>query len=166
MDPQVRRTLLHVARRLDGADVVFSLGGSGLLWALGLADEVGDLDVMLPAEGESAALAALASGPVSVDRDGTELWATAWFATIELGGVDVDLLGGMALRHAGGVARLDHRPYGWVDVDGHPVPYADPAGWWVVYRAYKPAKAALLEEVVGPRRRAQRRDELGLPHDW
>ena len=166
MDAQVRRALVTVARRLEGAEVTFSLGGSGLLWALGLAEDVGDLDVMLPADGEAAALAALASGPVDVDRDGTDLWATAWFATIVIAGVDVDLLGGMALRHPGGVARLDHHPHGWAEVDGHPVPYADPAGWWVIYRAYKPAKAALLEEVVDPSRRTEALAELGLPHDW
>ncbi len=166
MDAQVRQALVAVAGRLDDAEVTFSLGGSGLLWALGLAEEVGDLDVMLPADAEATALAALATGPVDVDRDGTDLWATAWFATIVVRGVEVDLLGGMALRHPDGVAHLDHHPHGWVEVDGYAVPYADPAVWWVIYRAYKPGKALLLEEVVGPRRRAALRADLGLPHDW
>lgn len=166
MDGRVGAVCAEVVGRLRRAGVPCALGGSGLLWAWGLSAQVGDLDLMVPASHETATLAALDATDVAVDRAGTDLWATAWFATVTLDSVAVDLLGGLALRHPGGVAVLPADPVGSVQVAGVDVPLADPAGWWVLYRAYKPAKATLLETIVPRQRRRALLDELGLPPSW
>lgn len=162
MRPQVRDALRRVAARLDAHGIEFALGGSGLLWALGLTDEVRDLDLVLEEADEQRLLAATDDWRVAHTREGTPLWASAWLCRLEVGGVDVDAIGGMAFRHAGGVARLPLETSGAVDLDGVTVPCAEPALWWAVYRAYKPEKARLLERVVDADARADVVARLGL----
>ena len=166
MNDDVASALRQVAVRLGAAGVRFALGGSGLLWALGLDATVRDIDLQVD-EGDEARLATAAgSWLVEISREGTELWASPWFARLSVGGVDVDAIGGMAFRHTGGVARLPLRASGHVELGIVRVPCADPALWWAVYRAYKPEKATLLEAVVDAAARRRVRDELGLPPDW
>lgn len=163
MRPSVRRALRTVAARLSAHEVPFALGGSGLLWALGLASEVRDVDLMLEPADERRMLDATADWRVRHTREGTELWASDWFSQLEVDGVAVDAIGGMAFRHTAGVARLPLRAAGTIDVDGVSVPYADPALWWAVYRVYKPDRARLLERVLDPDETAAVAAELGLP---
>ncbi len=162
MHASTRAALRAVSLRLTRHRIDFALGGSGLLWALGLADEVRDLDLMCDADDERRFLAATEDWLRAHTHAGTDLWASAWFAQLDVCGVDVDAIGGMAFRHPGGVARVPVRISGHVDVDGASVPYADPALWWAVYAAYKPEKAALLEQVVDAPQRSAVASELGL----
>lgn len=166
MRDDVRAALATVGRRLDAAGVPFLLGGSGLLWALGLTEEVRDLDLQLDASDEHRLVAAAGPWLVTVTRETDDLWASPWLARLAVGRVDVDAIGGMAFRHAGGVARLPQRRGGTVEVDGVTIAYADPALWWAVYRAYKPHKAALLEAVTDDAARLRARHELALPPGW
>lgn len=162
MNDDVRGALATVARRLHACGLPFTLGGSGLLWALALVDEVADIDLVLPAEQEPTLLAATEQWRTSHSREGTSLWASAWLTNLEIQGVAVDCIGGMAFRHPDGVARLPVRAAGVVTIDDVEVPYADPALWWAVYRVYKPDKAVLLERVVDARARRAVCAELGL----
>jgi hypothetical protein len=162
VNSDVRSALRAVAARLRAHDIDFLLGGSGLLWALGLTDEVRDVDLMAAASDEDALLEATSPWRRTHTRSGTELWASVWFSELEVAGVPVDVIGGMAFRHPGGVAALPLRAGGSVEVDGVEVPYADPALWWAVYRAYKPEKAALLEGVVPAEQLDAVAAELGL----
>ena len=60
-----------------------------------------------------------------------------WKATLDVDGVEVEGLGGLAI--AGG--RLPFRGEG----EWHGIPLAAPEVWYEVYRVYNPAKAALLK---------------------
>ena len=162
MDARVRGALVAVTRRLSDQGVPFALGGSGLLWAHGLTDTVRDLDLVTEADAEGPLRQAVAEWVVDVSYEGTELWASRWIARLDLDGVEVDAIGGMALRHPGGVAEVPARAATRVTVDQVTVPVADPAMWWAVYRRYKPAKASLLERIVDAEARERVLAELGL----
>lgn len=164
MNTDVRAAVAAVAGRLGERGVRCLLGGSGMLWAVGLADTVRDVDLMVDADDRDAFAAATSQWLVRCEDDepADGLWASRWFCELDVDGVAVDGIGSMALRHAGGVAVLPMRAGGSVEVEGVTVEYADPALWWVVYRAYKPEKARLLERLVGFDERLAVAAELGV----
>ena len=165
LDDRLATGLEAVARRLAGAGVPFLLGGGGLLHALGLVDDVGDLDLMVPADDRDRFCAATADWLERVTTAQTELWASAWYAQLRVEGVAVDAIGGMAFRAGGHVARLPFRSSGTRRFGSVDVALADPAPWWVVYSVYKPEKAALLEQVLSAEERRAALVELGFPGD-
>lgn len=162
MDARQQGALAKLARRLDAHGLAFVLGGSGLLSALGLTVEVADLDVLLPAESHDALRTAAGEWWRGSRHGGDGLWRSDWLASLEVDGVPVDAVGGFAFYFEERLVRLPLRSSAAIDVDGARIPLCDPALWWVVYTAYKPAKAALLEGVVTPSERAGARAELGL----
>jgi hypothetical protein len=143
-----------VAARLRAADVPFLLGGSGLLHALGLDVAVRDIDLMLRPEDRERFEAAAGDWLVEVTTEPGPVLTSAWKATLEVDGTEVEGLGGLGF--AGG-PRLPFRSGG----EWRGVPLAAPEIWWAAYRAYKPDRAALLESVVPLRAREQILAELG-----
>jgi|SRR5829696_1779514 len=131
-----------VAQRLHEAGVPFLLGGSALLDALGLEVEVGDVDLMLRPEDRERFEAACGPWLVAVTTEQGPVLTSAWKATLEIDGVEVDGLGGLGFTGGPAVPfrAAGSRRYGAADV-----PLCDPAVWLELYRAYKPEKAALLE---------------------
>jgi hypothetical protein len=70
---------------------------------------------------------------------------SAWKATLDVDGVELEGLGGLAMAHEGRTVELPFRGSGrWA----HGVELADPEIWWLVYRAYRPERAALLEPLL------------------
>jgi hypothetical protein len=143
-----------VAERLRAADVEFLLGGSGLLFALGLEVPVRDIDLMLREEDRSRFEEAVHEWLVSVSTDPGPVLTSAWKATLDVDGCEVEGLGGLGF--AGG-ARLPFRRGG----EWRGVPLAAPEIWWAAYRAYKPDRAALLEPLVPVAARERVLRELG-----
>lgn len=142
MRAPLEAALESVALRLHAAGVPFLLGGSALLDALGLDVEVGDVDLMLRPEDRGRFAAACADWLAGVTTEPGEILTSAWKATLDVDGTEVEGLGGLGITggppapfRAGGV-----RTYGAAKV-----PLCDPAVWVGLYRAYKPEKAALLE---------------------
>jgi hypothetical protein len=143
-----------VAERLRAHDVPFLLGGSGLLHALGIDVPVRDLDLMLRAEDRERFEAAAGDWLVSTTTEPGTVLTSAWKATLDVSGVEVEGLGGLGF--AGG-PQLPFRAGGtW-----HGVPLAAPEIWWAAYRAYKPDRAALLEPFVPLDARERMIKELG-----
>jgi hypothetical protein len=142
MREPLEAALEAVALRLAEHDVPFLLGGSALLDALGLDVEVRDVDLMLRPEDRGAFEAACEEWLRDVTTDPGPVLTSAWKATLDVGGVEVEGLGGLGVtggppapfRSAGS------RRYGEAEV-----PLCDPAVWLELYRAYKPEKAAQLE---------------------
>jgi hypothetical protein len=131
-----------VALRLASHDVPFLLGGSALLDALGLDVEVRDVDLMLRPDDRAAFEAACGEWLVSVTTEPGEVLSSAWKATLDVDGVEVEGLGGLGITGGPPVPfrAAGSRRYGRAEV-----PLCDPAVWLELYRAYKPEKAALLE---------------------
>jgi SAM-dependent methyltransferase len=134
-----------VALRLGGAGIPFLLGGSALLRALGLDVPVRDVDLVLRPEDREAFEAAVGEWLVSVSTEPGKIMRSAWVAKLDVEGVEVEGLGGLAMA---GVGRLPFRGAGSVRVGEAEVPLHDPAVWWTVYRAYKPERAKLLEPLI------------------
>jgi len=142
MREPLEAALEAVAVRLAGDGIPFLLGGSALLDALGLDVEVRDVDLMLQPEDRASFEAACIGWLVGVTTEPGPVLTSAWKATLDVGGEEVEGLGGLGV--AGGPAApfraAGSRRYGAVDV-----PLCDPAVWLELYRAYKPEKARLLE---------------------
>lgn len=156
--------LRSLAVALDGTGLTWRLGGSALLAAMGLTEEVGDLDVTLPADTLEAVQRACAEWVIDVAvGDAPAPWCSAWLVRLDIAGTAVDLIGGFAVRGRAGPVAVPLDVGGHLEVDGVSVPLADPAVWWWVYRAYRPAKAALLAEVVPATRLAAIETRLGPP---
>jgi hypothetical protein len=160
---EVRRALLAVAARLDGAGVPFALGGSGLLCALGLADDVADLDLMLQPTSRDALREAAGAWWRGLDASASERFASAFRARLDVGGIEVDAIGGFSLRRGARIVRLPFRQETWWTLDGVGVPLAPVEQWWLIYRGHKPDKADLLEPRVSPARRAALLRDIGEP---
>ena len=159
MQPPLEAALEAVALRLSAARVPFLLGGSALLDALGLDVKVRDVDLMLRPQDRARFEAACAEWLVATTIEPGEVLTSDWKATLDVGGVEVEGLGGLGIR-AGAAAPFragGSRMYG-----AQPVQLCAPAVWWALYRAYKPEKAALLERLVPEADRGLILVELGF----
>jgi hypothetical protein len=142
MRAPLEAALEAVALRLHEAGVPFLLGGSALLDALGLEVEVRDVDLMLRPEDRARFEAACAPWLVAVTTEPGPVLTSAWKATLDVDGVEVEGLGGLGVR---GAAAAPFRGAGARRYGAADVPLCDPGVWVDLYRAYKPDKAALLE---------------------
>lgn len=160
----MRSALRSLAQALNQAEVQWRLGGSAMLTAIGLGVDVGDLDVTVPAHALEDVQNAC--GPwvrQLMIGHAPPPWCSDWLAKMQVSGVDVDVIGGMCVVGAGGNVRVPDDLGQVVDVDGVSVPLADPAVWWWIYRAYKPAKAEMLATVVTADQRREIERRLGPP---
>jgi hypothetical protein len=145
---------LHaVASRLD---VPVLLGGSGLLHALGLDVRVGDID-LVARPGDRAAVEALPWWQATTTEP-TPLMRSAWKAALDVDGVAVDVIGGLAWAQGDRVVEMPFRAEG----EWEGVPLAPAAHWLVLYERYKPDRAAQLAPLVTPAAREDALRELGL----
>jgi hypothetical protein len=154
VSPEQRAALHAVVARLD-APVL--LGGSGLLWALGLDVRVRDIDLVARVSDREAVEAL--PWWMETTTSPTELMRSAWKATLDFEGVVVDVIGGLAWWADGRVVAMPFRAEGeWEGVSLSPAAF-----WLLLYERYKPDRAAVLAPVVGDERRAAALAELGLP---
>jgi hypothetical protein len=155
VSPAQAAALRAVVERLD-APVL--LGGSALLWALGLGVQVGDIDLVVRVE-DRAAVEALPWWR-GTTTEPTELMRSAWKASLDIDGVEVDVIGGLAWLAGDRVVEMPFR----ADGEWEGVPLAPAAHWLLLYERYKPERAAQLAPLVGPDARAAALAELEGQH--
>jgi hypothetical protein len=153
VSPAQAAALAAVVERLQ-APVL--LGGSGLLWALGLDVHVGDIDLVARVE-DRAAVERLPWWRETTTSP-TELMRSAWKATLDVDGVPVDVIGGLAWLEGDRVVEMPFRAEG----EWRGVPLAPAAHWLVLYERYKPERARVLAGLIDAGARAAARRELGL----
>jgi hypothetical protein len=158
--PETAAALRAVAARLTADEVPFLLGGSALLHALGLNVAVRDIDLVLRPE-DRAGVEALPWW-VATTTEPTELMRSAWKATLEVDGVEVEALGGLAWWTGERVATMPFRAEGSWRCGAVDVPLASAAHWLLLYERYKPDRARELAPLVGDAGRAAALAELGL----
>jgi hypothetical protein len=151
--PQQVAALRAVAARL-GVPVL--LGGSGLLHALGADVTVGDVDLVARPQ-DRAAVEALPWWRATTTEP-TPLMRSAWKADLDVGGVTVEVLGGLAWADGDRVVEMPFRAEGeWEGVGLAPA-----AHWLELYERYRPDRARVLAPLVSAEQRERARAELGL----
>jgi hypothetical protein len=167
VDAPTRNALVEVTRLLDHAGIPFQVGGSALLHALGLVDQVGDLDLVFRSrdrEDLSTTLERATGAPPEFDVVQEPGFASAWRARHAYLGTDLDMTGGIALRYPGGfVARLPFTKGTTWDLDGVAVPLAPLSDWLLVYRYHNPQRGRVLEPLVPPEQWAALLAAIGAP---
>ena len=125
MRAPLEAALEAVALRLTAAGVPFLLGGSALLDALGLDVEVRDVDLMLRPEDRDRFETACGEWLRGVTTEPGMVLTSAWKATLDVDGVEVEGLGGLGF--AGGPA-APFRAAGLAPLWRRRVPLCDPGG--------------------------------------
>jgi hypothetical protein len=162
VSPAVAAALEAVALRLQAADIPFLLGGSALLHALGLPVEVRDVDLVLRPEDHDRLRDAAGDWWRGSTTETTPLFRSSWKATLDVGGVDVDALGGLAWADRDRIARMPFRAEGTWRRGAAEVALAPAGAWLLLYERHRPDRAALLSDHLpaGARELAMR--EVGL----
>jgi hypothetical protein len=161
VSPAVAAALEAVALRLGEAGVPYLLGGSALLHALGLDVEVRDLDLVARPADRARLEAAAGDRWRRTSTEPTALFSSPWKAELEVGGVPVDVLGGLAWTlEDGEVATMPFRAEGMWRCGRAAVPLAPAAPWLLLYERYRPERAARLAPLVTPAARAAAEAEL------
>ena|ERR1700733_427260 len=137
-----------VVTALEQCDIVVALGGSGLLAAFELTDNVHDWDLTTdaaPYDVEAALLAA--SLNYIPNRAGDSRFATkARFLVMAEGQPSVDLIVGFAIRVGDEIVRIPTHVSGY----WNGLPLGDPLMWAKAYRLIgRPEKASALETWMG-----------------
>lgn len=142
LPPAEREALGAVATRLATLDQAWAVGGGTMLAARGLAVRCRDLDLF--AEPETARRMAAQmedlllpeSAPLASPPGGQATWASGFFRSFRVLGVDGDLVGGFARRHAGGIYRVPITADSidaWLEGDGWRAPLHRAEEWLVLY---------------------------------
>jgi hypothetical protein len=160
--PEVAAALEAVALRLRDAGVDFLLGGSGLLHALGLPVTVRDLDLVVRPGDRERFEAAAGEWWRGTSTATTDYFRTAWRATLDVGGVEVEGLGGPAWVIDGRVVEMPFRAAGEWSTGSVTVALAPPEHWLLLYEGYKPARARELARIVSAQQRSRALAELGV----
>jgi hypothetical protein len=149
VSPEVAAALEAVVLRLEQAGVELLLGGSGLLDALGADVDVRDVDLVLRPEDRARAEAAVAEWLLGTDTAQTALFRSPWKLRLDVGGVEVDLIGGLAWTAAdGSVTEMPFRAEGTWRCGEADVPLAPPEAWLALYERYRPERAAQLAALL------------------
>ena len=148
MSERQAAALRAVAVRLREAGIPFVLGGSALLHALGAKVQVGDIDLVLRAVDRERLRAAAGDWWRAITTEQTPLFRSAWKATLDVGGVPVEALGGLAWADGDRVLEMPFRAEGTWRCGDVEVPLAPAADWLALYRLYRPDRAAELAAVL------------------
>lgn len=92
------RVLAQIANRLNAAGIQWALGASAMLYLNGVADRFDDLDIMVQTDQALRAKDILRSMGAMQAANPAAQYGTKYFFEFVIGGVDVDLMGGFAIR--------------------------------------------------------------------
>lgn len=169
MELLTRRTLVLLARRFAAQGIRFQLGGSGLLFARGRVDRVGDLDLVFPAAARTGVEAVLVGDGGALPRfDAPQEpgFVSAWRCRYDLHGQELDMSGAITLEIEGRRVPLPFTAGGVWDLDGVHIPLAPVEQWMLIYRLHKPERALLFEDLVEPEEWSALCRRAGIPEDW
>jgi hypothetical protein len=113
----------------------WSLGGSGLLLAHGLRERAGgDWDICVPVDRQAEVEQRLAPWGLKLGPLEHPAWRSELVGSIDVDGVQVEFLGGIAFRHEAGVYRMPFEAAAdWWEVGGRRLPLAPLEEWFTLY---------------------------------
>ena len=166
VDVRVASALVSLSRALGEVGISWQLGGSGLLYALGLVDTVRDLDVVFPVDVKESLAGVLR------EHTGTEPSCTArqedGFASGFRGrhlwdGVELDMTAGIVLDYGTVVARLPFVGGTEWQFQDESIPLAPLEHWLLIYRFHNPKRSESLEPLVSDEKWRKFVRAVGLP---
>ncbi|MEC0229585.1 hypothetical protein [Paenibacillus alba] len=127
MEPDIRN-LAVVAEKLEQSGIRYSLGGSGLLYSLGLTSIVRDWDVMTEAPKDSV-LHALQDYDIEEISSGDYPFGTEYKLLIHRVSPQVEIIGGMSIHTVHGLCKMPALPVSsWNGIQ-----VGSPEVWYVAY---------------------------------
>lgn len=128
-----------ITARLEAGGVAYASGGSGLLYSLGLVEQVRDWDVTTDAPLEAVA-AALQGIPWSTVPSGDYPFASSYRLSIHDESLPVDVIGRFAIHSESGLCRLPaHSSFIWENIR-----MGSPEIWAVAYALMNRTEKAQL----------------------
>ncbi|WP_242066352.1 hypothetical protein [Brevibacillus laterosporus] len=91
---EILEQVARLAEQLHRKNISFALGGSTLLYSLGLEKEFRDIDLTTDASVEQLR-EALTEYPVKVENSGDGIYYTHYRLSVELNGKDIDFMGSL-----------------------------------------------------------------------
>ncbi|MEB5481034.1 hypothetical protein P8825_15815 [Shouchella clausii] len=145
MDQQKIDALFTVASKLKANQIAFSLGGSGLLYALGLTETVNDWDIMTNANKNAVEQALFPIKTFETGQTGDNLFVSGYKLFVEKNGQEVEIIGDFALRSEVDICRIPaDAAFHWQGI-----PVGSPEAWLVAYVLMgRDKKAAMLESYL------------------
>ncbi|MGQ8874412.1 hypothetical protein [Paenibacillus sp. TSA_86.1] len=141
MNPQ---EIVPLIKRLEENNIAYSLGGSAMLYVLGLVDSVNDWDVMVDCP-KSKFIEAIAAYDWIEKESGDKPFASEY--RLEIKSLDVDVIGGFAFDVDGRRLELPLCPI--PNVKWHGMNVSSPEVWYVAYHMMgRPEKADLIMEYL------------------
>ncbi|WP_094700925.1 hypothetical protein [Brevibacillus laterosporus] len=126
---EILEQVARLAEQLHRKNISFALGGSTLLYSLGLEKEFRDIDLTTDASVEQLR-EALTEYPVKVENSGDGIYNTHYRLSVELNGKDIDFMGSFSVRTKTGICYLPCLPaYEW-----RGIPVCAPEVWAVAYQ--------------------------------
>ncbi|MEG2702010.1 MAG: hypothetical protein RSA65_05300 [Clostridia bacterium] len=126
--------LRRTAEALESAGVRWVVGASLMLYLRGVLDTFRDIDLFVNEKDFAKAAEALGGFCEVRPAKQSAVYASAGFACYALNGVEIDLIGGYAIRHAQGVYRWEATASETREVAGVLVPIAPLEDWHAMYK--------------------------------
>nr|WP_236870958.1 hypothetical protein [Brevibacillus laterosporus] len=125
----ILKQVAELGEQLQKKNISFALGGSALLYSLGLAKEFRDIDLTTDVPREQLS-EALAPYHVKVENSGDGIYNTHYRLAVELDGKEIDFMGIFSVKTKTGVCHLPCLPaYEW-----RGIPVCAPEVWAVAYQ--------------------------------
>ncbi|MBN2259110.1 MAG: nucleotidyltransferase family protein [Clostridiales bacterium] len=146
--------LESIAKKLNGMEVVWALGASSVLYYNGYETRPNDIDLFVMEEDfENIRLFLLENGIEKHKPDTEEIYNTQKFSTIEINGVDVDLIAGFFIKHEAGEYRFnfDHHSIDKVVfIENEPVNIMALEDWYILYQLIpgREKKVKVIKEML------------------
>jgi hypothetical protein len=145
-------TLVTIARVLNEAGVHWAVGASVLLYDHGLVDAPHDIDIMTSEADVDTVVSILDKlGRASLADPDRSLYSTSRFLEYLVDGTDVDVMAGLAIKHASGTYVFpfdDSSATRRKKVEGVTIPFTSLEDWYVLYQLMpgREAKVKLIED--------------------
>lgn len=136
------KVLRRVTKVLEQKDIRYTLGGSGLLYALNLVSIVNDFDLTTDANKEEV-IRALEPFDVREKRLGGYPFASTYLLELSVDGEEIEVIGGFSLYSEEGICFIPSI----VSRRWNELNLSTPEAWYVAYTLMdRPKKAELLKQ--------------------
>lgn len=129
--------LSYIGEKLNEADIAWAVGASMLLNQFGFIDKPNDIDIFIDIKDIERADKILKDIGEKKKWEKTTAYSTKYFYEYVIGGIDVDVMAGFAVKHSSGVFEyiFDHDSISENKaINGVAIPFTSLEDWYVIYQ--------------------------------